>query len=148
MVPSLNENVAAAVASGRIGVPVAVRLFCRRPPASESASEWVARLAGLAGGWLEDEPVRVHAVENGDAVTLTISYATGKTAMLSVAIGDAPGASLILLGNTGAVYHDSLSPGVLLAEPADLPPGDPVIRAALEESLRTGRAVECRGRGG
>ena len=148
MVPSLNENVAAAVASGRIGVPVAVRLFCRRPPASESASEWVARLAGLAGGWLEDEPVRVHAVENGDAVTLTISYATGKTAMLSVAIGDAPGASLILLGNTGAVYHDSLSPGVLLAEPADLPPGDPVIRAALEESLRTGRAVECGGRGG
>ena len=108
--------------------------------------------AAVAGDWLGAAPRRVYVLggEEAGQITATLQYAGGQSALVSVNPTPPDGAArvdLMLLGNTGALYHDgsALSRAQLAAAGAPsgaLPTLPAGLGTAIRASLQSGRAVD------
>ncbi len=95
-----------AIGSGRIGTPVALRIFDRSLPPGEELSARLAAMLELAGRWFAAPPVAWHALGNGEAghATLGARFAGGQAAVLTA--GAATGLrplEMLVLGNRGVL---------------------------------------------
>ena len=123
----LYKTVKEVLDSGRIGSPVFVRcvLFsslkrnCDENIEAQVASERehlkdaLTEALATASLWLGASPQRVYAQGGKDSghITATVHYVSGQTVLVNVSTVKAngtPRADLMLLGNKGAIYHDSL----------------------------------------
>ncbi len=104
----LDRAVRAALASKRLGQPVFVRLTAHGPG---KAAEQLPRLAALAGQWLGQALVRLHAVGGKDGpASLTLLYAGGASALVSADGSKTEGAlDLMILGSRGSLHHEAAS---------------------------------------
>ena len=166
----LYKTVKEVLDSGRIGSPVFVRciLFsslnrnCDENIEAQIASDReyltdaLAEALATAGLWLGASPQRVYAQGGKDAgqITATVHYVSGQTALVSVGTVKAngtPRADLMLLGNKGAIYHDSLilpSFAIAVAGPVSQTEQLPITRLlmdAVEHSLQTGKSAIIEG---
>jgi hypothetical protein len=149
---SLHQSVKAALDAGHVGVPVFVRCVAHTAANRGALTGALHEAAAVAGSWLDAAPRRVYVLgsEAAGQVTATVQYAGGQSALVSVNLLPADGAprvDLMLLGNTGALYHDgsALSPAQLAAAgtPAgELPALPQALGRAIAESSRTGAAVD------
>ena len=109
-----------------------------------------------ASSWLDASPKRVYAQGGKDAgqITATVHYVSGQTALVSVGTVKAngtPRADLMLLGNKGAIYHDSLllpSFAITASGPVSQTEQLPITRLlmdAVERSLQTGKSAIIEG---
>lgn len=152
---SLHQSVKAALDAGHVGVPVFVRCVAHTAAGRGELSEALRQAAAVAGSWLGAPARRVYVLggEEAGQITATVQYAGGQSALVSVnpAPPDgAPRVDLMLLGNTGALYHDGsalsraqiAAAGTLASELPALPEG---LGNAIQESLRSGRAADVPG---
>jgi hypothetical protein len=155
---SLQHAVQAALDAGHVGVPVFVRCVAQTAPDRDALPQALYEALAVAGSWLGAPARRVYVQESGaeathghpaGEITATVEYAGGQSALVSASPTPADGVpriDLMLLGNTGALYHDgsALSPAqvVALGAPSrELPALPGALRNALEQSLLTGAAV-------
>lgn len=156
----LYQTVQNVLATGRIGAPVFVRYVAQVASDRAKLQEEVAQTLAMVNAWLDSAPQRVYVQGGKDSgqLTATVQYPQGQTALLSVGVaspvrvGDiplhpAPKIDLMLLGNKGALYHDSTSLSLLALAAAGssattipLPISAPLMRA-IEQSLRTNKSV-------
>ena len=147
----LYKTVKEVLDSGRIGSPVFVRCIAQLASDREHLTDVLAKSLATASSWLDASPQRVYAQGGKDAgqITATVHYATGQTALVSVGTVKAngtPRADLMLLGNKGAIYHDSLLlPSLAIAAgPVAQTEQLPITRLlmdAVERSLQTGKSA-------
>jgi len=149
----LYKTVKSVLDSGRVGSPVFVRCVAQIASDREHLTDALAEVLAIAGLWLGASPQRVYAQGGKDAgqITATVHYLTGQTALVNVGTVKAngtPRVDLMLLGNKGAIYHDSL----LL--PSFAMPAGAVSHAeiiskslmdAVERSLQTGKSAIIEG---
>jgi hypothetical protein len=154
---SLQQAVQAALDARHVGVPVFVRWVAQTASDGDELTEALGEAVAVAGSWL-GAPVRSVYVQgrgrrpspaSAGQITATVQYAGGQSALVSVSPTPAEGAprlDLMLLGNTGALYHDGsgLSPAQLAAvgtPSGELPSLPDTLRRALAQSLSTGTPV-------
>ncbi|MBM3237519.1 hypothetical protein FJZ31_14610 [Candidatus Poribacteria bacterium] len=150
----LYKTVKSVLDSGRIGSPVFVRCVAQIASDREHLTDALAEVLAIAGLWLSASPQKVYAQGGKDAgqITATVHYLSGQTALVSVGTVKAngmPRVDLMLLGNKGAIYHDSL----LL--PSFAMPAGTISRIgisiskslmdAVERSLQTGKSAIIEG---
>jgi hypothetical protein len=147
----LHRAVEATLASKRLGALVFVRYLLHSPDKADVVPSRLAQLVAVVRTWLGQALERVYAlgtVKTGQ-VTLTLEFRGGATALVSWTAtpprGD--GVDLFLVGNHGAIYHDSGSAN-LWEEPlaGPIPKPDAALLALLERALRSGRP-ETAGKG-
>lgn len=140
---SLQKSVQTVIESGRIGSPVFLRCVCQVATRT-SLLQPAAAVMTLANGWMPAEPERIYAQGDADAtqITLTVQYAGGQSAMLSVnrtQLG--PECDVMLIGNKGVIYHETpMGRHSMSATPLEI--GDaaeltPLIAQALESGQPT-----------
>jgi hypothetical protein len=152
---SLYQSVKVALDAGHVGVPVFVRCVAYTANGRDELTEALHQAAAVAGGWLDAPPRRIYVLggEEAGQITATLQYAGGQSALVSVNPVPPDGAArvdLMLLGNTGALYHESsaLSRAQLAAAGAaagELPTLPAGLGTAIRESLESGRAVDVAG---
>ena len=132
-----DENIEAQIASDR-----------------EHLTDVLAKSLATVSSWLDASPQRVYAQGGKDAgqITATVHYVSGQTALVSVGTvkaNDTPCADLMLLGNKGAIYHDSLIlPSFAIAADslvAKQLPNTKLFMDAVERSLQTGKSAIIEG---
>jgi myo-inositol 2-dehydrogenase / D-chiro-inositol 1-dehydrogenase len=144
----LHQAVRKAIDSKRLGKVVFVRYHLQGLLDGEGLSgPALAKVASVVGEWVGQSPEKLYslfAVKEGKGqVALTLRFSGGATALVSQVDGGkaAPGASLMVLGNKGALYH-GYDVGRLHtweqipASLGDRRPGE--ILAALRETMRSG----------
>lgn len=134
----LDRAVRAALASKRLGQPVFVRLTAHGPG---KAAEQLARLAALAGQWLGQALVRLHAVGGNDGpASLTLLYAGGASAIVSVGEGKSDRSlDLMILGSRGSLHHEGpTSFHAIKGVP------DPALLKPIRRALATGAPVDVK----
>ncbi|MBC8235288.1 hypothetical protein H8E77_37560 [bacterium] len=169
----LYKTVKEVLDSGRIGSPVFVRCILFPPllfPSltrncdenieaqiasdREHLTDVLAKSLATVSSWLDASPQRVYAQGGKDAgqITATVHYVSGQTALVSVGTvkaNDTPCADLMLLGNKGAIYHDSLIlPSFAIAADslvAKQLPNTKLFMDAVERSLQTGKSAIIEG---
>jgi len=134
----LDRAVRAALASKRLGQPVFVRLTAHGPG---KAAEQLARLAALAGQWLGQALVRLHAVgSKGGPASLTLLYAGGASAIVSVGGAKADGSlDLMILGSRGSLHQEGASSFHAVK---DVP--DPALLGPIRRALATGAPIDVK----
>jgi hypothetical protein len=143
--------VQATLASKRLGKPVFVRLTWQGLDKPEAITPRLARGIAVVQQWLGQPLEQVYALgstENGQ-LALTLRFREGATALVSFTRGQPRGAGLdlLVLGNHGAIYHDSGSAELWDEPAADLPDKpDPALVALIEQAVRS-RQPEAAGRG-
>lgn len=152
---SLFQSVKAALDAGQVGVPVFVRCVAYTAASRDELTAALHQAAAVAGSWLNAEPRRVYVLggEEAGQLTATLQYTGGQSALVSVNPVPPDGAArvdLMLLGNTGALYHESsaLSRAQLAAggtAAGELPLLPAVLATALQQSQQSGRAVDVQG---
>jgi hypothetical protein len=137
----LQRAVAATLASKRLGQPVFVRLLLHGLDKAEAVPAKLAHAAAAARDWLGQPLTRLYAVGNPaqGQVALTLEFRDGATALVSWSHGPprGDGLDLMLLGNRGALYHDT---GAADAwdEPTGFPgEADVALLTAVERALRS-----------
>jgi hypothetical protein len=151
----LQRSVQDALVAGHVGVPVFVRCVAQASPDPAGLTEALDQAVAVAGSWLGAPARRVYVQGSASAgqITTTLEYAGGQSALVSVSPAAAeagePRIDLLLLGSSGALYHEGspLSPAQLLAADtpsAPLPELPEALRHALEQSLSTGAPVSVR----
>jgi hypothetical protein len=136
----LHRAVQMTIASKRLGQPVFVRLTIQGLDRPEAVVSRLAQASSLVQQWLGQPLVQILALgsaESGQAA-LTLQFEQGATALVSFARGQPRGAGidLMVLGNHGAIYHDSgtaQSWDEPAAELAEKP--DPALTALIERAL-------------
>jgi len=138
----LYETVKEILDTGRIGVPVFLRCSAQIESGNGHVEDVLMRILAMTCSWMDTVPLRLYA-QNGNKsnqLTVTVHYIGGQTGIVSV--NAAPGAKdsldLMLLGNKGALYHDSesLPPGFdITTEPLEVPEW---LVDAVTESYRSG----------
>lgn len=135
----LEQAVSRALASKRIGIPVAARGFFQVSPDHGALLAVLESAVAASAVWFGSGVRRVYALggaRHGE-ITVTVEFAAGQTALVSAAVlrDPAPLADLLLLGNRGTLRFQ---------EPAALRPegAHPALRAAIERSLASGQPVE------
>jgi hypothetical protein len=139
----LHRAVQAALAAKRVGRPVFVRYLLQGLDNNETARARLVEAAVVVRSWVDQPLERLYALSGGGQVSLTLQFRDGATALVSYARAQprGDGVDVMVLGNHGAVYHDAGS-ARLWDEPPAAPagPADPAILAAVEKSLRSGKA--------
>jgi hypothetical protein len=142
---SLYETIKEILGTGRVGVPVFVRCVVSIAPEEEDIEEVLMKVLTMTNSWLGASPFRVYAQSRPKSgqITVTIHYLEGQSALVSVNAvpGLAASVDLVLLGNKGALYHDSesLSPDFdVTDEPLPIPEW---LIDIVDQSLQTGRPV-------
>lgn len=130
--------------SKRLGQPVFVRYTLQGLDQPALIAPRLAQMTTIVRGWLNQTIERVYAVgtmESGQ-VALTLQFREGGTAQVSFARGQPRGlgVDLMVLGNHGAIYHDSGS--AYLWDEAATPfaePPDAKLQAVIERALQSGK---------
>lgn len=109
---SLQKSVQSVINDGRIGSPVFVRCLLQSPHADEDTVRASAALVNIANAWMPSSPEQIYAQQSQDGTqsTTMIKYAGGQTALLSVnrvAANQEESIDLALVGNKGAIYHET-----------------------------------------
>jgi hypothetical protein len=140
----LHRAVQSTLSSKRLGRPVFVRYTLQGLDKPETIVPRLAQLTAVVRDWLEQPLDRVYAngTVAGGQVTLTLQFREGGTAQISFAQGQPRGlgVDLMVLGNHGAIYHDSGSanlwdePATPLAEPPDAN-----LQSVIERALKSGK---------
>jgi len=141
----LYETIKEILSTGRVGIPVFMRCTVQIAPETEHLEDILIRMLAAACSWLTASPLSVYAQSDRDwtQITATTKYAGGQTSIVSVNTGSdaAPRLDFMLLGNKGALYHDSetLHPEFDIAiEPTSIPE---CLADAVAKSLRNGKPV-------
>jgi len=137
-----------AIASRRIGTPVFVRFMLLLSNSPKSAPGTLAVASSRVRSWLDQTIESIFALGRIDTgqVSLTMRFAAGATALVTLARSPKPGPAfdLMILGTKGAIHHD---PGhaQLVDEPFDEPAGDPdpLLVRWIEQALRTAKPVKA-----
>src|SRR5262245_29607207 len=89
----LDRAVRGVVAGRRVGQVVFVRLTLHGPAKSAALAPWLARLTQLAAGWVGQAPLSVYAAGSAASgqATLTVRFAGGASALLTLARGEGRG---------------------------------------------------------
>jgi hypothetical protein len=152
----LEQTLATRLADKPIGEPVAVRAFFQLSEDHGLLQPALAEAAAAAARWLNARPTRLFAQGGAAAgyVSALVEFAGGQTALLTSEARHPSGPSLgesevlvLILGNHGTLrYNDQPGAGGIAfpALPATSSRYQPWA-AAIERSLRTGRAVEVTG---
>jgi hypothetical protein len=141
----LEQSVAASLADGSVGEPVAVRLFLAL---SEDHGE-VARMAGsgvaAAGRWFAKPLERVYAQGSlHEGRVSALATFAGRTALVSVDLvrpGKQPAVRLLILGQRGSLTHED-EPGSDGLRVDLTPPEARRETELIERSLRDGAPQE------
>jgi hypothetical protein len=135
----LHRVVAATLAEKRIGQPVFVRYLLHHPEPPESVIARLAQLTAIVKSWLAQPLDRVYVLSSPDRshVALTLQFQQGATALVLLTHGGQQpgGVDLLVLGNHGAVYHETA--GAVGAEVLLAP--DPHILTLIERALASGQ---------
>lgn len=154
----LYQTVKEVLDSGRIGRPVFVRCLAQIASDREYLKDAFAEVLATANAWLGASPQRVYAQGGEDAgyITAAVHYLSGQTALASMSAAKANGPSrvdLMLLGNKGAIYYDSLllpsfaMPVRSISQSEQLS-SSKMLMDAVECSLRTGKSAIIEGGNG
>ncbi|MBI3472028.1 MAG: hypothetical protein HY013_11790 [Candidatus Solibacter usitatus] len=134
---SLHRAMAAAGIERRIGTPVALRAYFQLTADHGLLLGVLAEAAPLAGRGFSSPPLRVYAqgAERDGYLTALVEFAGGQTAVLTAEAcrTEEPQLLILLIGNQGALQYQDTPGRVALGA------GDPVWRAAIRESLESGR---------
>lgn len=106
----LHRAVTGVLQSKQIGVPVFVRYTLQLAWKDKSLVPPLAQLVGVIRGWIDQDLTKVFATEiGGEVLTTLLEFAGGATALGSVVRRDRPPdtVDLMLLGNEGAMYHET-----------------------------------------
>ena len=111
---SLQKSIQSVIDSGRIGSPVFLRSMLQLPVKDISIEHATNILITLANLWMPSSPESIQARRSPDSIQLTtmIRYLRGQTAVLSVnrvATDQTVSIDLQLIGNKGAIYHETPS---------------------------------------
>ena len=107
----LHRTIQATLAGGRLGRPVFLRYLIRGSDDAASIRDCLAQAVALAGTWLGQSLATVYtlgSLESGH-VSVALAFDAGATALVAYARtppADA-GVDVLLLGNHGALYHES-----------------------------------------
>ena len=109
---SLQKSVQSVINEGRIGSPVFVRCLLQSPLKDGDTVGASAALAKIANAWMPSSPEQIYVQQSQDGTqsTTMIKYAGGQTALLSVnrvAANQEESIDLALVGNRGAIYHET-----------------------------------------
>ncbi len=151
-VTDLHRAVQDTLAGNRLGQPVFVRYLLHNLDNPETIVPRLAQLTATVRDWLGqplDRLYAIGAIERGQ-VSLTLQFRNGAAALVSIggrpvtAVAHQPrgnGVDLLVLGNHGAIYHDSGSAELSddAATVTDEGPPDSVIQAAIERALQSGK---------
>lgn len=140
----LRQSVQAVISGKRIGRPVFVRLTLHGPDKNAGVLRKLALMAEMTSSWIAQPVDRLHAVgrlESGQ-VCVAIQFKGGASALVSFAQGQSfgGGIDLMVLGNHGAIHHDS-GAGTLWQSIPDFRDAEPdaVWSKAIERTLRSGK---------
>lgn len=144
----LASAVARIVRSKRIGVPVFVRLT-ETIAAENDAEAPLAALLTLTRKWIPQPMARLYSIGSSSSgqSSLAVLFDDGASALLSVsrASGDRDGLDLMILGNHGAIYHDS-GQGVPWSSSMRDRRAEPEDIALVERAFRAGKPITVRKR--
>ncbi|HIE26491.1 TPA: hypothetical protein EYP66_04325 [Candidatus Poribacteria bacterium] len=152
----LYQTVKEVLASGRIGSPVFVRCLAQIASDRVHLQDALAEVLATASAWLGAHPQQVYAQGGEDAghITAAVHYVSGQTALVSMSATKTDGpprVDLMLLGNKGAIYHDSLllplfaMPTTRLISQSEQLSSTKALMDAVERSLQTGKSAIIEG---
>ena len=150
MIKSLQQPVQSVIADGRIGSPVFLRCMIQAQIEGTNIVKGMAALTALANTWMPSPLEQIYAFGSADATqaTVTVQYAGGQTAILSVnRIPDHQEAAvdLILIGSKGVVYHETpVGRHRLMGTPLEFSGGEGLIDL-MEQAMKTGKPVKLIG---
>jgi hypothetical protein len=100
----------------------------------------------MASSWLNSSPLRLYAQNGKDTVYVnaTIQYAGGQTAIGIASILPITKArvDLMLLGNKGAIYHDSQVLSMITDIKSETMQAPESLNTAIKRSIQEGKPVE------
>lgn len=136
-----------AAASGRVGTHVFARVWIQTAAAtSETPAALFQAASELADQW-HTQPQRVFALATPQRRewTVHLAFASGATALLSVAAGDGPPrVEGMLAGTRGVCQWESDGCGAWCGDPpGDARKSDADLAAAIQAALDGGQAVSC-----
>ena len=142
----LEENVAASLADGTIGEPVAVRLFVALGQDHGQLERTAGAAIAVAGRWFDLSLSRLYAQGSVREGQLSVQATFGgRTALVSAELvrpGNQSEARLLILGQKGTLTHED-NPGAD-GIPVDATPLQASRETALvQRSLSTGGPVEA-----
>jgi len=144
---SLQQSVQSVINEGRIGSPVFLRCMLQIPIKGESIAQVTAALAALANTWMPSSPEQIYVQESADAIqsTAMIQYSGGQTATVSVNCippDTETSVDLILIGNKGAIYHETpMGRHRLMKDRIELNGGENLVNV-INQAIRTGKPVK------
>ena len=158
---SLQQSVQSVINEGRIGSPVFLRCMLQIPIEGENIVQVTAALAALANTWMPSSPEQIYVQESADAIqsTAMIQYSGGQTATVSVNCippdtrkinstfdqtflkFEEASVDLILIGNKGAIYHETpMGRHRLMKGRIELSGGENLVNV-INQAIRTGKPV-------
>ena len=147
MMQSLQQSVQSVINEGRIGSPVFLRCMLQIPIKGESIAQVTAALAALANTWMPSSPEQIYVQKSADAIqsTAMIQYSGGQTATVSVNCippDTETSVDLILIGNKGAIYHETpMGRHRLMKDRIELNGGENLVNV-INQAIRTGKPVK------
>lgn len=142
----LDRTVREAIKAGRIGQPVFVRCVASVAPDGDAVGT-AAQIIRATSEWIGSPVRRLYAVESPAPRqnSVSVEFADGAAALVNTTTAAAAGPTidLIVLGNHGALYHETLAEinreGAAANAAAPGAAADSALRVALDKSLRSGQ---------
>jgi len=144
---SLQQSVQSVINGGRIGSPVFLRCMVQISINRENIVQATAALAALANTWMPSSPEQIYVQKSADAIqsTAMIQYSGGQTATVSVNCippDTEISVDLILIGNKGAIYHETpMGRHRLMKDRIELNGGENLVNV-INQAIRTGKPVK------
>ncbi len=139
----LNSTLSAALARGKVGTPVSLRLHLQVTESNNDSVALLALLMPLLQTAFGSPPNRLLTRRNAvaDQLTVLFNFATGQSAMVTCGCGSARRTSLqlLLVGNCGVIRLE----GGELFESTDVPerPDAQFLRTLIERSITADQPV-------
>src|SRR5262249_11332429 len=146
----LHRAVQSTLQSKPLGRTVFVRYSLFSQDRADAALARLAQLSAAVRDWIGQPLERLHAIGSAKtgSVSLTLEFRSGGTALVSWASspprGD--GLDLMVIGNRGAIYHDTGSARLWDEGPLGAPEvSDKELLALIERAVRSGRPENAAG---
>jgi hypothetical protein len=136
----LDDAVQEAIKVAPIGRPVFVRCLMGVPEDRENQVKSLVDAVMTIRSWVDDAIDRLMAVGTwGSGLSILVVFRRGASSLISTRDTRDSGATLIILGNHGAIYRDD-SPGVSTKLTRSYPESETkrAVRAALELTVASG----------
>lgn len=140
----LHRSVSAVIASKRIGSPVFVRYTLLGTEQLDAMVMRLAQLVVVAQAWIGQPLTQMYSVGKTDAgqVSLTLQFAGGASAQVSIGQSPRGGLDLMVIGNHGTIYHDTGAARLWDEPPAvDIPAADPGVVNLVRQALASSQPV-------